>query len=179
MELALNELKTQAKKLLKVIKEKNEFENKIKLQLKKIQITSPNEVKLKHCLILVAQQLGFENWHHAQLVLSGNATLTKNLDMGTVFYNNRCAAFINLWFSDYNQAKQALISNFEISYLLPYKKQFIVVKKEYLLALNINENSHCLFANIHHDLYQGYNTPSWDELNYQVIRNTQCKALIE
>jgi hypothetical protein len=92
-------------------------------------------------------------------------------DMGTFFNNHACNTFVNLWFSDYEEAKLALSMQENKSWLLPYKKQFIVVKKEYLLSLNISSNVEKLTTEINHDLYQGYGSPLWDKFACEVIRN--------
>ena len=77
MELALNELKTQAKKLLKALRSNDELQLTMQRSLKKLSLSSLDELKLKHCLTLVSQQLGFDNWHDVQDILTGNKSVKK------------------------------------------------------------------------------------------------------
>ncbi len=171
MNIALNEVKTQAKRLLKSLNGKQPISVKLTLQMKRLGLTLAGEIKLKHCLVMVSQQLGFENWHHAQLILSGNEQPHSQTDMGSFFYNNACGVFLNLWFATIEEAQQALSSNPKNRWLLPYKKQFIVVERNYLIALNLSADTLSLCSAIQHDLYQGYNTEIWDSIAYEVIRH--------
>ena len=136
MELALNEVKTQAKKLLKALRQDNELMLTIKFSLKKLSLSSLDDLRLKHCLTIVSQQLGFDNWHHAQHTLSGNVETGTTLSMGTFLYPKGCGAFINEWFADYQQAKSNLVNEPQNKWLLPYKNQFIVVEKEFISLFN-------------------------------------------
>ncbi|WP_206486285.1 hypothetical protein [Thalassotalea sp. G2M2-11] len=170
MNLALNESKTQAKRLLKSLKSTEILPNEIAGMLKKLGVTSITQLQLKHCLALIAQRLGFASWHHAQELFSGKASIADQPDMGTLFYKGTCSTFLNLWFSDYQEAKQALTTNPENTWLVPYKKQFIVVKREYLTALQLTEENIALLNKVQHDLYHSYNTECWDRTACAVIR---------
>jgi len=171
MELALNEVKTQAKKLLKAIRLNSDLKLTLARPLKKLALTSLEELKLKHCLTLVAHQLGFDNWHHAQDVLSGSRTPVDTLDMGTLFYPKGADGFINEWFADYQQAKDTQINQDKLKWLLPYKKQFIVVKQEYILAFKFDKKLMLLWADIDHDMVDGYKSVAWDKLTCAIIKN--------
>ena len=169
MKLALSEVKTQAKKLLKRIKAGDEKQI-LSQMLKKRIITTLDDVQLKHCQAFIVQQLGFSNWHHAQAVLSGNANRSKNPDFGTIFYNTACGALLNLWFRNYKEAKQAHAEERDNSWLIPYKTQFIVVKKNYLIQLNIPEKFINDELEKQRDLCQNYNTELWDQTICDIIR---------
>ncbi len=91
--------------------------------------------------------------------------------MGKAFYTEACLGLINQWFSDYDQAIAALAREASTSWLIPYQKQFIVVKKEYLGLLNAVEGCDRWWQDINHDLYGGYNTPAWDQLAAVMIRS--------
>lgn len=175
MEYALNEAKTQAKKMLKAIKGETILSIKTNKLLASIGVKSNQEIKLKHCQFLVSKQLGFDNWHHAQEMLSGRLPLTKQVNMGAIFYNHACDAMMNLWFADYQQAKEVLAKKPESSWLLPYKKQFVVVNQHYLSLLKLDNENIQLSHHLQHDFYQGYNTDIWDKLAMQVIRNRTIK----
>ncbi|MBL4763900.1 MAG: hypothetical protein JKX67_01250 [Colwellia sp.] len=140
MELALNEVKIQAKKLLKVLKVESDLQRIMPRTLNKLALTSLAELKLKHCLTIVSQQLGFDNWHHAQCVLSGRKKASAPLNTGTFFYPKGSGAFINEWCANYPEAKSTLINKSKSKYLLPYKNQFIVVTKDYISLFKLDEN---------------------------------------
>ena len=90
MELALNEVKTQAKKLLKALKIDSNLKLSMEIPLKKVGLSLPAEIKLKHCLAIISQQLGFDNWHHAQDILSGTQDGLMDLLMsGSQIINKR------------------------------------------------------------------------------------------
>lgn len=171
MELALNEVKIQAKKLLKAIKLDSNLLATIKPSLKKSDLASSEEIQLKHCLTIVSQQLGFENWYHAQTVLSGGNINNNNQRMGTLFYPKGADGFINEWFADYQQAKIALSNQTDERWLLPYQSQFIVVKKDYILSFELDEESMRLWADINYNLVDIYNSDLWDKLTCGIIKN--------
>ncbi len=127
-------------------------------------------MKLKHCLTLVSQQLGFSNWHHAQAVLSGDKTALETLGMGSFLYPDSAGVFINEWFVDYQQAQTQLTRNAGKKWLLPYKKQFIVVEKEFIHTLKIDESYQHLWTEINNDMVESYLNSAWDMLACQVIK---------
>jgi hypothetical protein len=171
MELALNEVKTQAKKLLKALRLDDELQLIMKLPLKKLSLSSLDELKLKHCLTIVSQQLGFDNWHHATDILSGNSKTNAPMIMGSFFYPKGSGGFINEWFADYQLAKNTLANKTKQKWLLPYKNQFIVVEKEYIALFNIDEKLMMLWLEIGHNMVDSYNSLAWDKLACEVIKN--------
>jgi len=171
MELAINEVKTQAKKLLKALRQDSELLLTMKLPLKKLSLSSLDDLRLKHCLTIVSQQLGFDNWHHAQNTLSGNVKAGTPLGMGTFLYPKGCGAFINEWFADYEQAKNTLVNEAENKWLLPYKNQFIVVEKEFISLFHIDNKLKKLWSEIDHNMAEGYNCSAWDKLAREIIKN--------
>lgn len=170
MELALNEVKTQAKKLLKAIKTNSDTEHQ-RLILKKVHLSSPEELKLKHCLTIVAQQLGFDNWHHGQYILSGYKKADEHIAMGSFFYPKACGGFINEWFADYQQAELTLTEHTDTKWLLPYKQQFIVVKEDYIAMFKLDEKLLSLWTEINHNMVASYNSLAWDTLTCAIIKN--------
>ncbi len=173
MKLAINEVKTQAKKLLKSLKTNPVTWQNMEPSLKRLSLPSKEELKLKHCLTLIAWQLGFDNWHHANTILSGQESITNQPNMGTFFYNNVCGGHINEWFADYQQANQTLLNQPNTKWLLPYKQQFIVVEKGFLTALNVDDSLLVLTTEIESDFYHGYNCDTWDKLASIIIRKRQ------
>lgn len=171
MELALNEVKTQAKKLLKAIRMDSGLLLTVEPQVKKLALPLPAEIKLKHCLAIVSQQLGFDNWHHAQEVLSGSKKNIAALDMGTLFYPKGADSFINEWFVNYQKAKNSLPEKTGEKWLLPYKNQFIVVRKDYILTFRLDKKLMPLWADIEHNMVDSYNSVAWDKLTCRIIKN--------
>lgn len=171
MELALNEIKVQAKLLMKEINKGHELPSHLIKAMNKFNLPDRNDIKLKHCLTVISQRHGFKSWHHAYTILSGKVDTEIDGDMGTIFHHHRCDALINLWFSTYEEAKAVLGSQQEKAWLLPYKTQFIVVKSEFIELLNIPLNTEALENLPERDFYLGYNSTSWDTLAYLIIRN--------
>lgn len=171
MELALNEVKIQAKKLLKALKIDSDLQLAMQRPLNKLALTSLDELKLKHCLTIISQQLGFENWHHAQCVLSGSKKTNGPLNMGTFFYPKGSSAFINEWFVNYPEARNTLTNKAKSKYLLPYKNQFIVVTKDCISLFKIDKQLMLLWAEIGHDMVESYNCLAWDKLASKIIKN--------
>ena len=171
MKRAINEVKIQAKKLFKSLKTTDTLQHKIPGYLKKLKVVSVEEIQLKHCLILVSQELGFINWHEAQEVLTGRKALAETSDFGTFFYPEQCGAFINEWFSDYQQAKSLLNKQPKNKWLLPYKKQFLVVGQDYINQFDLNDMLLALGRDIEHDMVKSYHSFIWDELSCAMIKN--------
>ena len=49
----------------------------------------------RHCLTLLATELGFQGWPSAKAALSGTGSV---VDFGTVLYPKRCGGHLNLWY---------------------------------------------------------------------------------
>ncbi len=173
MNLALNEVKTQAKKLLKALRDDQSIIKNLNKAFKKLNLSAVEPIKLKHCLSLIAYQLGFDSWHQAQQVLSGEEDLTNRPNMGTFFYNNRCSVHINEWFSSYEMAKLRLQEQPTAKFILPYKRQFILVERHFLQALNLNDNAVDQLGSIEHNMVEGYNTQAWDVIACNIIKARQ------
>jgi len=167
MDRALNEVKNQAKILLKLCKKDHtKALARMAKWHKKIQVTEAG-LKLKHCQFVLARELGFIDWQHLQKVLSG--TLSKelsSLDLGTLFYPPACFSFLNKWFTTHQDAIGSLDEN---HYLLPHKKQFFVVTKDYIDTLGITDM--VLLSKINRDMFFSYPGNIWDELTLQVLIN--------
>jgi len=127
MEFAINEVKTQAKKLLKALKADETLVKTMKVPFKKVALSSIDELKLKHCLSLVSIELGFVNWHEAHAVLSGSSEVIETINIGTFLYPQSCGGFINEWYANYPEAKESLISSANKKWLLPYKNNILLL----------------------------------------------------
>jgi len=90
------------------------------------------QVQRRHCLNLIAAELGFPSWHGLKQILSG-ATVD---DFGTALYRQGCGAHFNIWSASYDEA--ATIRAEHGGTLLPYKNQFIVVDDDYLTEIGLD-----------------------------------------
>ncbi len=125
----VQELKIQSKKLLK--------QSPVSPDL--LRLCQNESLQLKHCQRFIARQYGFFDWEHARQVLSCeslNQSNTSAKGYGTFWYRDQCSVLLNHWCRHYEEAKDVLHS--EGGYLLPYKKQFVVVKQQYLELLGVD-----------------------------------------
>jgi hypothetical protein len=114
--------------------------------------------KLRHCLNEAAQAAGFAHWEHARHVLAGEAAPGE--DMGAFWHAPGCDALLNQWFADAATARAALRPG---RYLLPFRRQFVVVEGPYLRELGLDPADPAWGA-IAGDLVAGYGTAAWREL---------------
>lgn len=89
-------------------------------------------LKRRHCLTVVARELGFNGWGHAAAVLEGN----KSDDFGTLLSPPRCSAHANIWCRSYDEAKS--VHAVQGGYLLAYKNQYLVVDEDYIRTLGLD-----------------------------------------
>lgn len=170
MELAINEAKIQAKKLLKSLKsDEDAFESHS--QLATMGITHQDDLQLKHTLIIIAMKLGFKQWQEASAVLRGQLDKSTPQQMGTLFYPKAGHGLTNEWFADYQTAKTVLDSSDNNKWLFPYKNQFIVVEDNFLSAFKFDDETRQLFTLINHDMAASYNCETWDKITRAVIKN--------
>jgi len=90
------------------------------------------QVKRRHCLAVAAAELGFDSWPQAAQILQGNA-LT---DRGRLLCPEKCMVFMNFWSASYALAQAARAQ--ADSYLLTYRRQYLVVDRHYIAALGVN-----------------------------------------
>jgi len=90
------------------------------------------EAQHKHCLAAVAREVGFRSWQHAVRVLRGDEATE---DFGTLLVPGSCGAFLNEWHANYSSARQSLS---EGRYLLAYKRDFVVVTRDFITELGLD-----------------------------------------
>jgi hypothetical protein len=86
-------------------------------------------IQRKHCLAVVAHEVGFRGWEHASRVLEGEES---EPDHGELLYPKGTGAFLNHWCSTYEDARAVHAERG--GYLLPYRKQFFVAGRDYVEA---------------------------------------------
>lgn len=91
------------------------------------------QVRRKHCLAAVAEGFGFRDWAHASRVLGADP---EERDFGTLWYRGRVVGTFNQWFSDLEEARRILAE--AGGYLLPYKRQFVLVHAAFVQGLGLD-----------------------------------------
>jgi hypothetical protein len=119
----------------------------------------PPEWKLHHAFNIVAAELGFRDWEHARVVLSGLAK--RGDDLGGFWHDFGCEALFNHWFARYDEAKQLQTQG--DYWLFPYGKQFIVVDAHYVRAIKLDPESD-LWPPVQRDLASSYGSDGWRAL---------------
>lgn len=120
----------------------------------------------KDALKAVARLAGYENWRHAHHVLGGSARVGD--DMGMLWYNHKCAALLNLWCRNYEEA-QDQFGRREGYFLFPYKTQFVVANDDYIRALGFTAD-HLLAQVRNRNFVEIYGSPAWDDLTFQRLQ---------
>lgn len=169
MNHALQEAKLQAKRYLKYLKKEQKslhFPKRYKVAQKDIETDA---VQLKHCQSFIAIKLGLHNWNQLHSLLSFEDTQTEQ-DFGTLFHKPACDVFLNHWFADYESARKQLGDGANY-FLLPYKKQFVVARENYLDTLDIHSALSEQWQSINHDLVAGYATVAWDQIAKRAIEH--------
>ena len=75
---------------------------------------------------------------------------------------------LNLWLAKYAQAQAALAAD-PAAYLLPYRRQFMVVQGHFIEALGVDAG-HPAWADTSHDLVAAYGSKAWLELAGQRLK---------
>ena len=149
MTAAVDELKVRARLRLNALREAGQ------------------DARLRDCLHDVARHAGFVHWEHARRVLSGEASAGD--DMGTFWWAPACAAYLSEWHADLQVAKQGLREGGADRFLMPYRRQFVLVPAGYVRDLGIDPALPG-WAALDRDLVGGYGGPVWQALCMQRLR---------
>ncbi len=90
-------------------------------------------VKRRHCLSVIASDLGFRGWAQLAHLLEDGG---EGADFGTILCPTRMMPHQNIWVADYAEAKQ--IRSEHGGFLLAYRKQFFIADGDYLLDLGLD-----------------------------------------
>lgn len=153
-ELALNELKKQAK-----ILGKNADRGAPAAQARLAGIMDPQH---KHLLGLVSKHAGFRDWQQARRILSGQGR--PGDDFGTLWHGRPSGGFLNEWHACYEEARASWAKQSSM-FLLPYKTQFVLVGQEFMRHLGVSQE--CLSRG--RDLL-AEDPENWDQLCRQRLR---------
>lgn len=86
----------------------------------------------RHCLAVIAREIGFDGWPHALGVITGQ----RSDDFGTILYPPRGAAYWNIWSASYHEAKS--LREQTGGYLLAYKKHYFIVERYFIESLGLD-----------------------------------------
>ncbi|MDV7338384.1 hypothetical protein RYZ26_02165 [Terasakiella sp. A23] len=161
---SIDELKIRAKKLQKRL---NAGESEI-LSAFKLDVSAAQDLRRKTCLNQIAKQVGFIDWNHAKITLSGMST--PDSDMGKMWYSGQCTALLNNWFADYDEAQIYLAENPDM-YLLPYKRQFMVVKDDFIKVIGLDQDCDEYWKKVNNNLVAAYGSNAWHELVWRRIQS--------
>jgi hypothetical protein len=79
------------------------------------------------------------------------------IDVNTLWYQTNLDQFLNRWFANYEEAKQARTN--EGGFLLPYKHHFFVCKPEVISALGLEPDD-----------------PDWEKIEWDCARPRDIEA---
>jgi hypothetical protein len=89
-------------------------------------------IKRRHCLTVVARELGFEGWPHAVAILRGRETN----DFGTLLYPKGGEVHWNIWSASYPEARA--IREEHGGYLLAYRRHFFITDRYFIETLGLD-----------------------------------------
>lgn len=105
------------------------------------------QVKRRHCLGVIALDLGFHGWSHAAQVLRGD----DSRDFGKLLYPRGCYAHSNIWSADYKEACQ--IREETEGYLLAYRHHYLIVESDYIRTMGLDPDD-----------------PDWREIGFDWVK---------
>jgi hypothetical protein len=91
-----------------------------------------SEVQRRHCLAVIARELGFAGWPHLVAVLNGD----DDTDFGKLLYPSSGSAHSNIWCATYDEARK--IREQSGGYLLAYGRQYFIVDRYFIATLGLD-----------------------------------------
>lgn len=89
-------------------------------------------VKRRHCLAVLARELGFDGWPHAVAVLGGESVE----NFGKLLYPAHFSSRLNIWCATYDEAREIRADN--DGYLLAYQRHWFVAESGFIEALGLD-----------------------------------------
>jgi hypothetical protein len=131
----ISDLKTRARILHRQIEQGESYAVARTRRLPELRDRDASElralIKRRHCLAIVARELGFQGWPHAVGVLSG----TDSTDFGTLLYPDGASAHWNIWSASYAEARS--IREQHGGYLLAYRRHFFIADRYFIETLGL------------------------------------------
>ena len=91
-----------------------------------------SRIKRRHCLTVIARELGFQGWQHAVAVLRG----IESRDFGTLLYPKGAEVHWNIWSASYAEARA--IREQHGGYLLAYRRHFFITDRHFIETLGLD-----------------------------------------
>lgn len=113
----------------------------------------PSSIKRRHCLTVIARELGFHGWQHAVAVLRG----TDSHDFGTLLYPNWAEVHWNIWSASYDEARA--IHEEHGGYLLAYRRHFFISDRYFIETLGLDPDD-----------------PDWQLIGRDWVKPTRAEA---
>jgi hypothetical protein len=105
-------------------------------QLDELRVLEPDalaqHVRRRHCLAIVAREVGFRCWPDAAAIIGG---ATRG-DFGTLLYPTGADAHWNIWSASYDEA--STIRAAHGGYLLAYKVHFFIVDRYFIETIGLD-----------------------------------------
>ena len=120
-------------------------------------------VRREHCLTAGALQLGFQSWRHALEVLEGRPE-----DFGTLLYPSSCMGHWNIWSAHYAEAREIRAAHG--GYLLAYRRQFLIVDRDYIDSLGLDPD-HPAWNDMGRDWPQPHDRGARAQLYDRLVQN--------
>ena len=115
--------------------------------------TLPARITRRHCLTVIARDLGFQGWQHAVAVLRG----TDARDFGTLLYPKGAEVHCNIWSASYDEARA--IREQHGGYLLAYRRHFFIADRHFIDTLGLDPGD-----------------PDWQLIGRDWVKPTQADA---
>jgi hypothetical protein len=136
MEDIVHQLRVNARRLQRRV-EKRGFEALARVRSLPEFATSDDEclassIQRRHCLAVIARELGFDGWPHARSILTGRTTD----DFGRLLSPPGAAAHWNIWSASYEEA--CAIRAEHGGYLLAYRRHFFIADRYYVEMLGLD-----------------------------------------
>lgn len=90
------------------------------------------QIRRRHCLTVIARELGFQGWPHAVAVLRG----ADSSDFGTLLYPKGAHVHWNIWSASYDEAQA--IREQHGGYLLAYRRHFFITDRYFIETLGLD-----------------------------------------
>lgn len=112
-------------------------------------------VQRRHCLAVIAHELGFDSWPHTRHILGGGGDPSD--PFGTLLYPAHGSAYWNIWSADYAEARA--IRDQHGGYLLAYRRHYFIVESHFIAAIGLSPDD-----------------PDWDRIGRDWVRPGDAAA---
>jgi hypothetical protein len=136
MDSVIDQIKAEARRLQRAVQRREPSALARTRKLPELRVLPIEDLvstlRRRHCLTIVARELGFVGWPHVLGVLKrADAD-----DFGTLLYPPGCSAHWNVWSASYAEART--IRSEHGGFLLPYKHQFVIVDQHFIETLGLD-----------------------------------------